>query len=112
MPAMILAAALAAATLPPGKGLAFNPAPLSVTSSPPGATVSAQFRDSLGDEHVASCIAPCTLRIPQGSPFLLSVERDGKAAALPLIQWRASMTWRTFKLDPAAITVSLEGPTP
>ena len=104
MPSLILAAALA--TLPAGRGLPLNPASLDV-AAPPGAVASLRYRDHTGAEQAASCAAPCRLRIPQGSPFLLSVELDGQRAALPPIRWTPG-TWRAWTLQPAAVAATFE----
>lgn len=84
--AILMTAAALAAPLPEGRGGA-RLMPLAVTADVPGAVASIRYRDTRGREAQASCVAPCALRIPRAAPFILAVDKDGRALATPRILW-------------------------
>lgn len=110
MPEFLSAAAtaLVLATLPAGQGLPVS-APLDVSSQAPGAVAHVRFRDHTGAEREASCVTPCRLEIAQGSPFVLSVEKDGHGGRLPPVRWARGI-WRTYTLAPASVAATFEEP--
>lgn len=102
---ILATAAFLAAPLPPGRGSA-QTAPLAVSSAPPGATVSARFRDAHGAERAAQCVAPCTLHIPRNAPLVLEVDLDGRPLRKPAVRWAGGFL-TPARLEPAEIVARL-----
>ena len=66
-------------------------APLSVETTPAGATVSAVYARSKRVEQ-ASCVTPCILTIPQQASIRLSVALEGyRVQTYPAVRWGYSL---------------------
>jgi hypothetical protein len=92
-------------------GIPVPKVPLTVRSSPPGATIKAVY--GMGeDTKTIECVAPCTLKIPKMRAISITAILDGYTpASAPTVEWKNKVI-SGFVLEPNDVTIQLHHAAP